>query len=479
MIGSLRAFLFSFQTKLVLALTSVIVLAILIAGSVFVVRDRDERREAALDRVAAASPAIYQQTFRAFLTSQEGAGAFDDSLDELASGQDVRILILGPDGTIIYDTRAQLRGQQLAVPESRFEDIQRGFVAWEPPEDFPERNVTLVAASSRFTFGPGREIPFRVVLAVESDTIADAWLSVLPGLGLAALVAVPLSALAGMALARQVAHPVLRLTAASEAMARGDFDQRVEVDRDDEIGRLARSFSAMARRVGERDSQMRALLANVSHDLKTPMTSITGYAQSLGDGTAGANDAERIGNVIREEAEHVNRLLGDLLYLAEIDAGQLLPRREDVSLEALLARCVRRIEAVARGNGIDITTDVDPDALLRGVDAEKLERAFTNVLDNAAKFTPPGGRITVQGAREGEMGVALTLVEVTNSGTPIPDNDLPQLFERFFRGDRSRRTSGGSGLGLAIARELIELHAGRISVANGPGSVTVSIRLPG
>jgi signal transduction histidine kinase len=262
-------------------------------------------------------------------------------------------------------------------------------------------------------------------------------------------------------------------------MARGDFDQRVEVGRDDEIGRLARSFSAMARRVGERDTQMRALLANVSHDLKTPMTSITGYAQSLGDGTADASDTERIGNVIREEAEHVNRLLGDLLYLAEIDAGQVLPRREDVSLEVLLARCVRRIEPVAREKRINITVHVDSDALLRGVDAEKLERALTNVLDNAAKFTPAGGGITVRGAREEETNGASTLVEIENTGTPIPEDDLPQLFERFFRGDRSRRTPGGSGLGLAIAKELVELHGGRISAANGPGSVAVSVRLPG
>lgn len=476
--GSARSFLFSLQTKLVLALTSVIVLALLIAGAVFVVRTRDERRESALERVAAASPAIYQQTFQAFLTSEETEGAFDESLDELATEQDVRILILGPDSRILYDTRAQLGGAALAVPDSKFEDIQRGFVAWEPPEGFPERNVTLVAAASRFTFGPGREIPFRVVLAVESDTIADAWLGVLPGLGLAALVAVPLSALAGVALARQVAHPVRRLTAASEAMARGDFDQRVEVDRDDEIGRLARSFSAMAQRVGERDTQMRALLANVSHDLKTPMTSITGYAQSLGDGTAGAGDTARIGNVIREEAEHVNRLLDDLLYLGEIDAGQLVPRREDVSLDALLSRCIRRIEPVARGKQIDITVNVDADVMLQGVDTEKLERAFTNVLDNAVKFSAADGCITVRGALVEQVGGGATVVEVTNSGAPIPDDDLPHLFERFFRGDRSRRTSGGSGLGLAIARELIELHGGEIAATNGTGSVTVAIRLP-
>ncbi len=185
------------------------------------------------------------------------------------------------------------------------------------------------------------------------------------------------------------------------------------------------------------------------------------------------------GNIIREEAEHVNRLLGDLLYLAEIDAGQVQPRREDVSLEALLARCVRRIEPVAREKPLAITVRVDPDALLRGVDAEKLERAFANVLDNAAKFTPAGGAISVRGAREQQMGVAATLVEIENTGAPIPEDDLPQLFERFFRGDRSRRTTGGSGLGLAIAKELVELHGGRISAANGPGSVTVSVRLPG
>ncbi len=479
MIGNPRAFLFSLQTKLVLVLTSVIMLAILIAGAVFAVRDRDDRREAALNRVAAASPAIYQQTFQAFLTSRQVAGAFDDSLDELAASQAVRILILGPKSTIIYDTSAQLGGEALAVPESRFEDIQRGFVAWEPPEDFPEQNVTLVAASSRFTFGPGREIPFRVVLAVRSDTIADSWLDVLPSLGLAALVAVPLSALAGMVLARQVAHPVRRLTAASEAMAHGDFDQRVEVDRDDEIGRLARSFSAMAQRVGERDTQMHALLANVSHDLKTPMTSITGYAQSLGDGTADACDTERIANVIREEAEQVNRLLGDLLYLAEIDAGQVLPRREDASLPGLLSRCLRRIESATRERGIDITIDVDPGAVLGGVDAEKIQRAFTNVLDNAAKFTPDGGAITVRSMREEQPGAAMTLVEIENTSAPIPDDDLPRIFERFFRGDRSRATSGGSGLGLAIAKELVELHGGRISASSGPNSVTVSIRLPG
>src|SRR6185295_10339270 len=170
----------------------------------------------------------------------------------------------------------------------------------------------FVSASSR-DFTVAQSLPFRIVLAVKSDTIGSAWVGLLPGLGLAALIAVPLAMLAAIVLARQVAHPVRRLTAASEAMAHGDFSQRVEINRDDEVGRLARSFTSMAERVGERDVQMRALIANVSHDLKTPMTSITGYAQALTDGTADAGDVTRIGAVIQDEAEHVNTLLGDLL----------------------------------------------------------------------------------------------------------------------------------------------------------------------
>ena len=146
-------------------------------------------------------------------------------------------------------------------------------------------------------------------------------------MGLPPLVAIPLASLAALLFARQISQPLRKLDAASRAMAAGDFEQRVEVDREDEVGRLARSFSTMAERVGERDTQMRTLLANVSHDLKTPMTSITGYAQALTDGTAEPEDVGRIGTVIREEAEHVNRLLADLLYLGEIDAGQVLTRR--------------------------------------------------------------------------------------------------------------------------------------------------------
>jgi signal transduction histidine kinase len=479
--AGVRSFLFSFQTKLVMAMMGVIVLAILLAGAVFVARTRHERRQQALDRVAAASPAIYQQAFYALVQQQENEQSFASGLDELAKQQDVRIIVVDNNNIVFHDTGGTLDGAVIPVPLSNGDDLQRGFVAWEPGESasFPEHDLTLVAASGRIVTGNGRPLPFRIILAVKTDTLASAWVGVLPGLGLASLIALPLALIAALLLARQVAQPVRKLTAASEAMARGDFDQRVEVSRDDEVGRLARSFTVMAEHVGERESQMRALLANVSHDLKTPMTSITGYAQALKDGTAGSEDVAHIAEVITEEADHVNALLADLLYLGEIDAGQVVTHREDAALEPLISRCVRRIEPRARAKDIDVTVDLPPDSTLRDVDPDKLERAFTNVLDNAAKFTPQGGEITVRGWRVNGAGPQRLICSVTNSGEGIAPDDLPRVFDRFFRGDRARQTASGSGLGLAITRQLVELNGGTIEVANEPGGgVTFRLSLP-
>lgn len=476
--AQLRSLAFSFQTRLVLALSSVIVLAIFLSGTVFVVRNREERERQALDRVAAASPAIYQQALLALIPQQRDEAPFADTLRQLGREQDVRIFILSPGGVILYDTEDRLSGERLPVPPSTVADIQRGFVAWEPAQNFPEHDLTLVSASQRFVTGGGTELPFRIVLAVRTDTIAGAWLGVLPGLLLAALVSIPLASAAGILLARQVAQPVRRLTAASEAMARGDFSQRVEADRDDELGRLARSFTTMAERVGQRDTQMRALLANVSHDLKTPMTSITGYAQSLRDGTAAPEDVDRIAGVISDEARHVNSLLADLLYMGEIDAGQVIAAREDIALSALVERSLRHVEPQVRARGTTIDVAVSDDAVLHDVDPEKLERALTNVLDNAAKFTPAGGRIAVRGSLRNGTAPPTVRCEVSNTGSSIAPDDMERVFDRFYRGDRARRTASGSGLGLSITRQLIELHGGRVSAQNDASGVTFTLDIP-
>jgi signal transduction histidine kinase len=470
-----RSFVFSIQTKLVLAMTAVIVLAILLAGVVFVARTRNDRRDQALNRVVAESPVIYQTAVVAAV--RQDVASYYATLDQLARQRNVRILLLSTDNVVLHDTSSEAQGRTIALPAAHLDSHNGGYVAWRPADEGISGSVTLITATS--FIGDDNRLPFRIVLAVKSDTIASAWFEVLPGLGLAALVAIPIASLAALLFARQIAQPLRKLDAASEAMARGDFDQHVEVSRDDEVGRLARSFTAMAGHIGTRDTQMRRLVANVSHDLKTPMTSITGYAQALTDGTAGAADAQRVGEIINEEAQHVNRLLEDLLYLGEIDAGEVITKHEDLPLEAIVGRCVRRIEPAALAKDLAIDVSFAPDAVLRDVDSDKLERAFTNVLDNATKFTPTGGEIKVVGRRENGIGPARVVCTITNSGTSIADADLSRVFDRFFRGDRARRTASGSGLGLAITRELVELNRGTIEASNeAGGGVTFKVTLP-
>ncbi|TAK67423.1 MAG: hypothetical protein EPO22_02920, partial [Dehalococcoidia bacterium] len=188
MIARVRAFVFSFQTKLVLAVTSVIILALFLAGSVFVVRTRNERRNQALDRVAAASPAIYQQALYALLPQEEDERPFAETIDDLAKEQDVRILLINNDGIIAHDTGGgELNGATIQIPPSTRDDLQRGFIAWQPTGDIQGHNLTFVAASSGLLSTRGRAtLPFRIVLVVKTDTIASAWVGLLPGLGLAA-----------------------------------------------------------------------------------------------------------------------------------------------------------------------------------------------------------------------------------------------------------------------------------------------------
>jgi two-component system sensor histidine kinase BaeS len=308
-----------------------------------------------------------------------------------------------------------------------------------------------------------------MLLAARSETIENAWMSALPGVGIAAGIATPFAVIVAVFLARQIARPVHQLTLASEAMARGDFDQRVEVEREDEVGRLAKAFSVMAQRVGERDAQMRSLIANVSHDLKTPMSSILGYSQALRDGVT--DDHTRVADVINAQAQHAARLLEDLLFLSEVDAGQVLGQLEDVQAADVITPAVSLLEHRAEEQGVTIDVKVAGGLVLRGVDSDRVVRALANVLDNGIRFATPASSVTVRAFADGEASV----IAVANDGPHIPDDELPHIFERFFRGGAD---ASGHGLGLAIAKEAVVISNGAVEAANTPTGVEVRLRFP-
>jgi signal transduction histidine kinase len=262
-------------------------------------------------------------------------------------------------------------------------------------------------------------------------------------------------------------------------MAEGDYDQQLPLSGPAEVQELAASFNRMARQVKSGRQAQRDFVANVSHDLKTPLTSIQGFSQAILDGTAADPEAaRRAAGIIHDEAGRMRRMADDLLLLARMDAGELQLDRQAVDLVPLLASCVTRLEPRAQDGGIALNLDTPPSGLppITG-DGDRLVQLFTNLLDNALKHTPAGGRVTVTASASGDQVV----VAVADTGPGIPADELARVFERFYQVDKSRaRTQApGVGLGLAICKELAEAHGGRIAAESVVGVGTkFSVTLP-
>ena len=484
--------LFSLQSKLIGAFALVVLVALVLAGSVFVFVRRGEQEEQALDHIIATSPIIYSE-FNFLQRRGESEAVLAEFIHAAADNHDVRILLVDRDhGTVIEDSDDDLTGERIIVPgdlrETATQPVRgQPYVSWRPGDDSPGGDLILVSSLPsqlrQFRqFSPRGDEPYWLVLAVPESTITRAWLGLLPGLGIAAAIALPVAILLAVVVARYVTRPLLQLTVASQQMAEGNFDVAISVDRGDEVGRLARAFSTMAQRVGEAHTQMRTLVANVSHDLKTPLTSISGFAQALRDGRAGDEaEVRRMGSVIYDEASRLTARLNDLLLLSELESGRMLLQREEIDLRRLVEGAIQRIEPDVTARDVRLTTAL-ADGVTLTADGAKLERALENLLDNARKYTPDGGEIRVR--MYVEAGAPRSAcIEVANTAADVSPDELPRLFERFYRHDRTRARTGGangsgSGLGLPIARDLIEAHGGTLEASLSDGAIAFLARLP-
>ena len=472
--------IFSLWSKLTGAFVLIVFVALVLAASVFVIVRRGEQEEQELDHVIAASPAIYGG-LSILQERNAGLDVLVEFVHVAADSFDVRVLLVTRDAGIVEaDSAGSLVGEQLQVPEEvnvAREGRIRPYVSWEPPSGSPGSDLILVAAGSgRFAgspaFEPARGERHTLLLAVPESTIARAWRGLLPALLLAAAIAVPVAVVLATVVARYITHPLQQLTVASQRMAEGDFDVAVSIDRRDEVGRLAQTFSGMAERVGEAHGQMRALVANVSHDLKTPLTSILGFAQALRDrGAPNDDEARRMGAVIHDEAARMTARLNDLLYLSELESGQALLQRDEVDLRRLVEGAIGRLRPALDERKLRLETELAEVTV--SADGPKLERAVENLLDNARKYAPEGSAVRVRLAAGGDGAV----IEIANQSA-LAAGELPRRLERFYRGDRTRRGATGSGLGLPIARDLVELHGGELTASLAGGEIVFSVRLP-
>ena len=351
-----------------------------------------------------------------------------------------RLVLVDMDGTVLADSELTLNDQSF-------------------PEDWSGREVPVIVGNQPMAIvyeAPGPEGESGEAGGFES-TVGSSLLW-------AALIAGAVTLVLTFFLSRRILHPISALTLAARKLGKGDLRQRVKVKSRDEVGELATTFNAMADELERTEQLRRSMVADAAHELRTPLSNIRGYLEAIKDGVIKA-DAGTIESM-HEEALLLTHLADDLQELALVDAGELrLDVRAD-DLAEIVRKAVAATQPQATAKQISIETKLAPDLPPVMVDAERIGQVLRNLLSNAVAYTPEGGEVSVSVRSLGEW----VEVRVADSGIGIAAEDMPFIFERFYRADKSRsRATGGVGLGLTIIKRLVEAHGGAIEVHSEEG----------
>lgn len=287
---------------------------------------------------------------------------------------------------------------------------------------------------------------------------------------LAAGVAAVVAVVVALALARRLAQPIERLAGAAALIADGDLTARVPEEGPAELRALAAAYNTMAARLAEQEAIRREFIVNASHELRTPLTNLQGYLEALRDGVLPPDPATF--DSLREEVDRLTRLAASLDVLGGEERTPGVAR--DVDVASIVRGAADLVAPALARRSIELSMEVEPGLHAR-VRRDELTQALANLLQNAVRYTPEGGEVRVSAARTAE-GID---VRVANTGPGIPEQDLPRVWERFYRVEKSRdRERGGAGIGLAIVRQLVEGAGGRVGVTSEGGWTTFSLMLP-
>ena len=320
----------------------------------------------------------------------------------------------------------------------------------------------------------------RVIGALEvgraADDVTDTLRSLLLVLGIAYPVTLGVASLGGIFLASRALSPIDKLTRLAQRISAEDLSQRLDLSLpDDEVGRLARTFDDMIARLEDAFRRQRQFTADASHELRTPLTAIKGQVEVALTRPREPGAYKEVLRSVNEQVDRLVRLVGSLLTLARADAGQIPVAPEAIDVPDLVGAAAEQVRPAAQQRDIELVLAAGPPVTLRA-DEDLLLQLLLNLLDNAIKYTPSGGRVTAGWSTDG------TQIElwVRDTGAGIAPEHLPHIFDRFYRADKARsRADGGTGLGLSICRWITEAHGGSVSVESAPGQgATFTVRLP-
>jgi signal transduction histidine kinase len=417
--------------------------------------------------IAVFASQITQRSFRNYLNTQTESLLIDELADLYRSSGGWQAVGPRAIGMVIIDSAPSVSPRNVAVIDLDGKVI------------FPSRTLPL-----------GRIAPRRVIMQgipieVDGRTVGTL---ITPTTRLAALnqivtkfsrqinlaliwggfIALAISVGFGYILSKRLTNRLGNLTTAIQSVAAGELSSKVPVETNDEVGQLASAFNQMSAELERSRELRRQMTADIAHELRTPLSIILGRAETLAEGML--EPSPQVYRVIYDEARRINRLVEDLRLLSLSDAGELRLERRPASVKSLLASCADIFSEPASRKQVSIHYQLDHPPREIIMDPDRIKQVLDNLVSNAIRYTPEGGAITISAVGR-EQSVEIS---VSNTGPGIPPEELPYVFERFYRGDKSRqREEGGSGLGLAIAKSLVQAHGGDMRVSSQPGQGTV------
>ena len=431
-------FFFGLQFRLVLGFT--VVLALALAGvSFYVVYAAEQEVERFEVRQEDSRTARVQQMIARFYSDSRDPAQLQTALEQAGRLAGKRIIFRGLNGEVVGDSHRRFDGRRERPPhESR---------------PFP----VLVGGQRVGSFSVA---PDTGPEGIPEPAVAGLVSTVNQSLLWTGLAAAALGTFLVSILSRKLLAPVKSLSEAAQHLGRGDFSRRVPAEGASEFRQLASSFNSMAANLEDAERQRRNLVADVAHELRTPVSNIQGYLEAVKDGLLQPD--ENTIETIHGQVIHLGHLVEDLRLLAQAEAGALQLHRIPGRMPDLLRGCIDAVRPRAEAKGIRVSLETDDAMPDVEMDATRISQVVNNLLENAIVHTPEGGSVTLiaENAGDGKVRVA-----VSDTGRGIPPQDLDRVFERFYRADPSRsRATGGAGLGLTIAKQLVEVHGGTIHV---------------
>ena len=330
--------------------------------------------------------------------------------------------------------------------------------------------VAIPAKSGDAVVGP-------ILAVTDSSAMTGMWRAFLSIFGMTAVTVLLIAFVATATTTMQQTKPIKDMAAAARRFAEGNFDARVhDTGRKDEVGELTEAFNAMADSLQQTERQRREFIANISHELKTPMTTIAGYADGILDGVISPEEERQYLTIISDESRRLSRLVRRMLDVSQLQSMDLIKQKQPFDLSESMRRVLVSMEKKITDRGLDVDVEIPEEPVIVLGDNDLLTQVVYNLLENAAKFASPGTQLLLGLTSRGVKAV----VSVSNSGEPIPPEELPLLFERFHKTDRSRsEDKDGVGLGLYIVRTILEQHREKINVTseNGLTTFTFTVQL--